>query len=384
MEQLAIEKDTLESIGLTENESLVYLTLLETGSTLAGTVIKKTKMHRSTVYEILQRLIDRSLVSFVLKDGKRHFQAENPKNLVDMLKENEKKLESILPSLLAKVESAKVRQEATVHVGIKAVRGCFNTILRNLKRGEEYYVIGASTYVAKVPGQLNWFKYHHIKRAKLGIGLKILISVEYEETFKKNIGMTYDKFKFTEVKRMPGQINSPMQVVICKNTVFLVLWGDESIAIEMEGKEVAKTFMEYFNLLWDQQSVTLTGREGIMQMCEEVIRTGEDVFLIGANGWLPFVISDFFEDFEKRRVNAGITRHHLAIEETRGTPFSRLKKLKVRYLPKEFSSPMVIWILGNHVAQVLWDDKIVFMTDNKKIADDYRKYFRFLWKNAKP
>ena len=44
---------------------------------------------------------------------------------------------------------------------------------------------------------------------------------------------------------------------------------------------------------------------------------------------------------------------------------------------------MVIWIFGDYVAQVLWDDLIVFMTRNKKIADDYRKYFSFLWESIK-
>ncbi len=61
---------------------------------------------------------------------------------------------------------------------------------------------------------------------------------------------------------------------------------------------------------------------------------------------------------------------------------SKLRNLSVRYLPEEFSSPLVIWVFGEYVAQILWDDLIIFMTKNKKIADDYRKYFRLLWNSS--
>jgi len=78
-----------------------------------------------------------------------------------------------------------------------------------------------------------------------------------------------------------------------------------------------------------------------------------------------------------------IVRHHLAIEVTRNSPINKQPNTQVRYLPKEFNSPMVIWIFGDNVANILWDDEIVYLTQNRKIADDYRKYFQLLWKGAK-
>ncbi len=55
------EIETLESLGLSEAEARVYLALLETGSTLAGPIIKKTGLHRGTTYQILQRLKEKGL-----------------------------------------------------------------------------------------------------------------------------------------------------------------------------------------------------------------------------------------------------------------------------------------------------------------------------------
>ena len=54
------ELEVLEEFGLTEAEAKIYLALLETGSTLAGLIIKKTALHRGTTYQILQRLKEKA------------------------------------------------------------------------------------------------------------------------------------------------------------------------------------------------------------------------------------------------------------------------------------------------------------------------------------
>ncbi|MBU1270375.1 MAG: helix-turn-helix domain-containing protein [Nanoarchaeota archaeon] len=84
------EIDILEDLGLSEAEAKVYLALLETGSTLAGPIIKKTGLHRGTTYQILQRLIEKGLVSYVIKAGKRYFEATDPNRFLAILKEKER------------------------------------------------------------------------------------------------------------------------------------------------------------------------------------------------------------------------------------------------------------------------------------------------------
>jgi hypothetical protein len=62
-----------------------------------------------------------------------------------------------------------------------------------------------------------------------------------------------------------------------------------------------------------------------------------------------------------------------------GVKFNELPDTESRYLPKEFLSPMVIWVFGNKVAHVIWDSESIFLIDNKQVADDYRNYFKMLW-----
>ena len=73
--------EELTRLGLTINESKVYLALLELGSTNAGKIIKKTKLHRNIVYDNLDKLIEKGLVSFVIIKNTKYFETTSPSEL---------------------------------------------------------------------------------------------------------------------------------------------------------------------------------------------------------------------------------------------------------------------------------------------------------------
>ena len=52
----------IREAGLTENESKVYLALLDLGPSLAGQISRKTGMHRRTVYDTTEMLIKKGLI----------------------------------------------------------------------------------------------------------------------------------------------------------------------------------------------------------------------------------------------------------------------------------------------------------------------------------
>src|SRR3989344_3939777 len=102
-----MEIQKLKEIGLTDSEAKVYLTLLKIGQVTAGALTKETKLHKSRVYECLNRLIDKGLVSFVVKDFAKYFSATHPERLISYLDEKKKHIDAekeeikrIIPSLL--------------------------------------------------------------------------------------------------------------------------------------------------------------------------------------------------------------------------------------------------------------------------------------------
>src|SRR3989338_3484937 len=101
----------LIALGLTETESKVYLALLKRGSSLAGKVTKETGLHRRTVYDTIERLIEKGLASYIVTNNQRYFEAIDPERLMQILKEKESILLSHLPELKGLYKSTKEKKE---------------------------------------------------------------------------------------------------------------------------------------------------------------------------------------------------------------------------------------------------------------------------------
>src|SRR3989338_8100067 len=137
-----MEEDILRELGFTEREVKVYLSLLSLGSTTVGPIAANTRMQHSKVYQTLERLIDRGLVSYVMKSKVKHFFAQEPKQILNLLKEKERKFVEILPMLNQRNAFSEERQIATIYEGQKAIKSMFENILDSLSRGGNYYIFG--------------------------------------------------------------------------------------------------------------------------------------------------------------------------------------------------------------------------------------------------
>src|SRR3990167_2347637 len=84
-----IMEKILENLGLTALEAKVYLTLLDLGPSLAGLITRKSGIHRRSVYDALERLIQKGLVGYIVNNNRKYFEAANPERLSELVKEKE-------------------------------------------------------------------------------------------------------------------------------------------------------------------------------------------------------------------------------------------------------------------------------------------------------
>jgi sugar-specific transcriptional regulator TrmB len=128
--------EDLNKLGLSKNESKVYLALLDLGSTNAGEVIKKTKLHRNIVYDNLDRLIEKGLVSFIKIKNIKHFETTPSEEFEEyILKQKEEILEKekIMKKIIPEIKSEreiKRKQEATIYKGKKAIKVILDEITK--------------------------------------------------------------------------------------------------------------------------------------------------------------------------------------------------------------------------------------------------------------
>lgn len=231
--------EALQGLGLSVTEAKVYISLLESGSALAGEITKKSGVNRTNVYDALERLIEKGLASYVISANRKIFEPVSPKRLKEILREKEENLNSIMQELESKYTSNKSKEQATIFKGKKGIKSIFEDIL---KERENLFAYGAESKFANLFS--GYQKYWNKERAKLGINVKMI----YNEKVKKR--KIEEHLKSLEMKFLPEHYDFPSTIIIYGNKVATIVWSDTPIGFMIESKEVAKSNMNFFDILW--------------------------------------------------------------------------------------------------------------------------------------
>lgn len=239
-----MKTEDLEKLGLTKNETKVYLALLELGLVSITDLIKRTKLHKQIIYDNLERLIAKGLVSYVIKANRRHFNAASPEKLIDFFEEQKQEIskkesivKKLLPELIALKEKVKEKQLASVYHGKKGIKSILESVL---KQKNEILVYGAEGRFKETFGPY-WTNFNK-RREKLKIKGRII----YNEKLKGK----REKLRFVNIKYIPREFESPATTWIFNDKVSIILWERIPFAVLIESKEITKGYRNYFNLLW--------------------------------------------------------------------------------------------------------------------------------------
>lgn len=91
----------LIKFGLNEKEASVYLALLELGKTNIERISRKSKIKRSTVYEIIKTLKEKGFIESTIQKSKRLFYAHDPRILEESIAEKYEEIQKLMPELLS-------------------------------------------------------------------------------------------------------------------------------------------------------------------------------------------------------------------------------------------------------------------------------------------
>src|SRR3989344_1634968 len=239
----------LQSLGLTGGETKAYLAMLELGSSTVGPIAKKSGISYSKIYEVLQRLIDKGVVSFIIKEKTKYFQAIEPSLLHKFLdrqeneiEKNRERLKQIIPELEKHRKTFAETQEAEIFVGLKGLRTANEIIYSNFNKKdtalffyaykEEHSKIVDEFFLKLAPF------YKQIKIKFKGIGSKEWAKSEYVKKTSSFIDARYVDFP------LPGTID------IYKDMIFQIAWSNKPTGILIHSKEIAENYRNYFNEVW--------------------------------------------------------------------------------------------------------------------------------------
>ena len=224
----------LEKIGLTKNQAEVYLGLLRLGSATAQQVIVESGLQRSPVYDALEKLQERGLVSSVIKDFKRYFQCASPKKFYSLLEEKKQELAQIMPELERLEGQKKEEINASVYKGKEGLKTIH---LEMLKENKDIYVLGGKGLIFS---EMEFFIPHFEKeRVKKGLKWKVLWDKEAP------------KIPLLEGKILPKGNETKSVVNIFGDKVAICLWKEKQpTAFVIHNKDVADSFRTWFELIY--------------------------------------------------------------------------------------------------------------------------------------
>jgi HTH-type transcriptional regulator, sugar sensing transcriptional regulator len=238
----------LLKIGLTEGEAKVYAALLELGSSTVGPVTKRSGVSYSNIYEILERLLEKGIATFIVKNGVKNFQAVDPINLskyLDKKQEEVDKQKDLLKIALPRIEALQginPKQEASLFVGIKGLLAAYNEFLKDSGPDEEsIWIYVHDKRYADVSDKFyteNWDVVDGKLKKSRGIGNMLYKNSPFMKIYGKK----------HEVRFVDFPIFAHGEVF--RDRFLLISWEDPIIAVLIKAKHVSDNFREYFEDVW--------------------------------------------------------------------------------------------------------------------------------------
>jgi len=241
-------EELLREVGLTSNEAKIYETLLKTGEATVQLISLKSKVHRRNVYDSLNKLIERGLVSEVFIKNEKNFKAVNPRRLLELLKEKEDKLTKILPELLKKHESLDEKEEAYFYRGIEGFKNYLQDILQ---AKETVYFIGAKAFWLdeRIKHLLPRFEK---ERKRLGIKFMHLFDYEVKDKKPEILKLMGKPYKF-----LPKKYSSNTAIDVFGDYVVTFVGvevgklASEPTQFVMKSRKLADGYRKFFQFMWD-------------------------------------------------------------------------------------------------------------------------------------
>lgn len=254
----------LAKFGLAQDESSIYLHLLERGSLTALQLSRDLNIGRTKVYNLIEKLIKKGLIDEELSDLGKKYEANDPKILELEIIEEEEKLDSLARSLeLVKKDFQSLKSQSAQQVDIKyysGVDGLKQITWNSLHAKKELFIFEVSQGMHPFTGR------KFAEKARQEFYLRRIVT---------NQLTNIKKFKpFTEVEKYvkycmklgyidPKELELDFEIVVYNNVVaFYTYEGKEIFGTEIYNKDIADMHKQIFNFFWKKGKKMKVGKGG--------------------------------------------------------------------------------------------------------------------------
>ncbi len=232
--------EELQEFGLNEREAKIYLQVLKDQGETASTIAKRTKINRTTTYLELNNLIEKGLVSYIIKDKKRYFQAVEPEKLIEILEEKKQRISEIMPQLRG-LHKTIIPFKIEILEGKEGVKNLYKRIINETKEACAFGVTGKAFDTLK-------FEFPHLAKnaEEKGLKLRYLANANSKKELSKL------PKGFVQIKYLPKEITSDVTTIIFEDKIAIQSLITENIFVTIiTDKQLSKGYRNYFEYMWD-------------------------------------------------------------------------------------------------------------------------------------
>jgi len=240
--------EILRKVGLTSQESKVYIILLKLQESQTGQLCKEANIASSNIYKILDSLIKKGLVSYRVQNNIKIFMASPPETLNELFFEKQKKLEeerSEIKNVIENLKKEKLLKEPFSKYkyfeglpGIKSMWYEVNSIM-NKNMLLKIHTAKKESYENLV----GFYNLHHNLRIQKKVNEQMIFPKEEKELYKIRSDK-YTKIRFLDLKQDVewGIIGDMM--------FFQYVTGKVPRGFLIKDEKFASAFEEVFDRLW--------------------------------------------------------------------------------------------------------------------------------------
>ena len=242
--------EILSKIGLSADESAVYLACLEGGDATVQEIAKLSKVKRTTVYLIAKSLMEKGLVGQYEARRGMHLSAQRPELLLSRLEEMTKEIAAVMPQLKAIQKKESHRPQMKYFEGKEGYYAiCEDTLQKHLS---EILWLGDPKEIYDVIGEKYDNETYIPTRLRRKISIRALLTPgAWSEKIKNQNNCEL----LREVRLLPPDLPIRSTQFIYENKVALIGSTRELMSVLIESKDLADMERAKFELLWKSAAV---------------------------------------------------------------------------------------------------------------------------------
>lgn len=248
----------LQSIGLSDKETVMYVTLLRNGMQPISVLSKKANLNRGTGYVILHSLLSKGLIVKTVKKGVQYFAPLDPQQLVKYvdhrekaLKQSRNQLQASMGLFSALMNPLTAKPKIEFFDGQEGARFVLDHTLTSREKTLRSFLSIAD--ISEFVGA-DYFSDYTLRRIKAGLTLHALRTREKDrEAMSRDVHAKQyitNKKQKREIRHVPDDLAFPITIYMFDTTLAIISSKEEGFSLMIESRELASMQKKIFDLLW--------------------------------------------------------------------------------------------------------------------------------------